>query len=111
MSLNLPYPSQTALFVSCVEFFGGIFLALGLLTRITALVLTVNMFVAYVTADHEALLSVFSDPDKFYAAAPYTFLIASAIVLLFGPGKFALDALLRWLVKAPPLPGTPAMSR
>jgi putative oxidoreductase len=110
-SLNLPYPSETALFVSCVEFFGGIFLALGLLTRITALVLTVNMFVAYITADHEALLSVFSDPDKFYAAAPYTFLIASAIVLLFGPGKFALDALLRWLVKAPPLQRTPAMSR
>jgi putative oxidoreductase len=111
MSLNLPYPSETALFVSCVEFFGGIFLALGLLTRTTALVLTVNMFVAYVTADREALLSVFSDPDKFYAAAPYTFLIASAIVLLFGPGKFVLDDLIRWLVKAPPLQGTPAMPR
>jgi putative oxidoreductase len=111
MSLNLPFPSQTALFVSCVELFGGIFLALGLLSRITALVLTVNMFVAYVTADREALLSVFSDPDKFYAAAPYTFLIASVIVLLFGPGKFALDALFRWLVKALSLQETPAMSR
>jgi putative oxidoreductase len=111
MSLNLPYPSQTALFVSCVELFGGIFLALGLLSRITALGLTVNMFVAYVTADREALLSVFSDPDKFYAAAPYTFLVASVIVLLFGPGKFALDALLGWLVKAPSLQETPAMSR
>jgi putative oxidoreductase len=111
MSLNLPYPSQTALFVSCVELFGGIFLALGLLSRITALGLTVNMFVAYVTADREALLSVFSDPDKFYAAAPYTFLIASVIVLLFGPGKFALDALFRWLDKALSLQETPAMSR
>ena len=111
MSLNLPYPSQTALFVSCVELFGGIFLALGLLSRITAFVLTVNMFVAYVTADREALLSVFSDPDKFYAAAPYTFLIASVIVLLFGPGKLALDALFCWLVKALSLQETPAMSR
>ena len=110
MSLKLPYPSQTALFVSCVEFFGGIFLALGLLSRITALVLTVNMFVAYVTADREALLSVFSDPDKFSAAAPYTFLIASVIVLLFCPGKFALGGLLRWLVKTPSLQETPAMS-
>src|SRR6516165_10601989 len=111
MSLNLPYPSQTALFVSCVELFGGIFLALGLLSRITALVLTVNMFVAYVTADREALLSVFSDPDKFHAAAPYTFLIASVIVLLFGPGKLALDALFRWLVKVPSLQETPAVTR
>jgi putative oxidoreductase len=111
MSLNLPYPGQTALFVSCLEFFGGIFLALGLLSRITALVLTVNMLMAYVTADREALLSVFSDPDKFYAAAPYTFLIASVIVLLFGPGKIAADALLRWLSKVPSLQETPATSR
>jgi putative oxidoreductase len=52
------------------------------------------MIVAYITADREALLSIFSDPDKFYAAAPYTFLIASLIILIFGPGKIALDTLL-----------------
>jgi putative oxidoreductase len=94
VSLNLPMPAQTALFISCVEFFGGIFLALGLLSRLTALVLTVNMIIAYITADREALMSIFSDPDKFYAAAPYTFLIASLIILIFGPGKIALDTLL-----------------
>jgi putative oxidoreductase len=94
VSLNLPMPAQTAVFISCVEFFGGIFLALGLLSRLTALVLTVNMIVAYITADREALMSIFSDPDKFYAAAPYTFLIASLIIVLFGPGKIALDTLL-----------------
>lgn len=103
VSLNLPFPAQTAFFISCVEFFGGFFLALGLLSRITALVLTVNMIVAYVTADREALLSIFSDPDKFYAAAPYTFLVASVIILLFGSGKFALDALVRRLVGEPSL--------
>jgi putative oxidoreductase len=100
-SLNLPFPAQTALFISCVELFGGIFLALGLLSRMTALILTVNMIVAYVTADREALFSIFSDPDKFYAAAPYTFLIASLIVLIFGPGKIALDTVLSHLVKTP----------
>jgi putative oxidoreductase len=93
-SLNLPMPAQTAVFISCVEFFGGIFLALGLLSRLTALVLTVNLIVAYITADREALMSIFSDPDKFYAAAPYTFLIASLIILMFGPGKIAVDTLL-----------------
>ena len=61
----------------------------------TALVLTVNMIMAYVTADREALSSVISDPDKFYAAAPYVFLIASLIILIFGPGKFCVDYLLR----------------
>ena len=93
-SLSLPMPAQTAVAISSLEFFGGIFLALGLLSRLTALVLTVNMIMAYVTADREALFSIFSDPDKFSAAAPYVFLIASLIILIFGPGKIALDTLL-----------------
>ena len=70
-SLDLPMPAQMAFFISCVEFFGGLLLVLGLLSRLNALVLTVNMITAYVTADREALLSFFSDPDKFSAAAPY----------------------------------------
>src|SRR5262249_29728016 len=54
-SLNLPMPAQTALAISSLEFFGGIFLAIGLLSRLTALVLTINMVMAYITADREAL--------------------------------------------------------
>jgi putative oxidoreductase len=93
-SLGLPLPAQMALAISCLEFFGGIFLALGLLSRLTNLVLTANLIMAYVLGDREALFSIFSDPDKFYAAAPYTFLIACLIILIFGPGKIALDSLL-----------------
>jgi putative oxidoreductase len=101
-SLNLPMPAQTAVAISCLEFFGGIFLAIGLLSRLTSLALTINLIVAYITADREALTSIFSDPDKFYAAAPYTFLVASVIVLLFGPGKLAVDTLLnRWFPSPP----------
>ncbi len=92
-SLNLPMPHQMAIFISCVEFFGGLFLAVGLLSRVTSIVLTINMLMAYITADREAFTSIFSDPDKFAAAAPYVFLVASVIVLVFGPGIFSLDAL------------------
>lgn len=101
-SLALPMPAQTAVAISCLEFFGGIFLAVGLLSRLTSLALTINLIVAYITADREALFSIFSDPDKFYAAAPYTFLVASVIILFFGPGKFAVDTLLnRWFPTLP----------
>jgi putative oxidoreductase len=100
-SLNLPMPAQMAVFISCVEFFGGLFLAVGLFSRMTALVLTINMVMAYVIADREALFSFFSDPDKFAAAAPYVFLIASLIVVTFGPGKFCVDHLLRRLTHLP----------
>ncbi len=55
------------------------------------------MTVAYITGDREALLSIFSDPDKFSAAAPFTYLMASLVILVFGPGKFSLDYLIgRW---------------
>ncbi len=66
-SLNLPMPGQTALFVSVVELVGGVLLILGLLSRLTGLVLTANMIVAFlsVEGDRAALFSVFTDPDKF----------------------------------------------
>src|SRR4029077_16462849 len=93
-TLGLPMPAQMAVFVACVEFFGGIFLALGLLSRITGLVLTVNMIMAYGIGAREALLSFFSDPDKFIAAAPFAFLIVSLLVLIFGAGRISMDTAL-----------------
>ncbi|MGA3040208.1 MAG: DoxX family protein [Bryobacteraceae bacterium] len=93
-SLGIPLPGLNAPFIAGLEFLGGILIMLGLGSRLVALLLTCDMLVAFVTADREALFSVFSDPDKFYAAAPYMFLIAFLIVLIFGPGRASLDALL-----------------
>lgn len=93
-SLGLPAPGPTALFISILELVGGVLLALGVGSRFIALLLTANMTVAYITGDREALLSIFSNPDKFAAAAPFTYLMASLIVLIFGSGLFSLDALI-----------------
>ena len=96
-SLNIPFPSANAHLVACVEFFGGILLALGLFSRPVALLLTSTLVVAYATDDRAAVMSLFSDPDKFYKADPYPFLFAVLVILIFGPGKFALDTLVaRW---------------
>lgn len=92
-SLGLPAPGATALLVALVELFGGIFFALGFGSRFVSLLLFVNMTVAYWTADREALRSLLSDPGKFYAADPYTFWFAALLILVFGPGFFAVDAL------------------
>jgi putative oxidoreductase len=104
-SLNIPHPVFTAHFVGGLECVGGALLFLGLGSRLIALPLTVNMLVAYITADREALLSFFSDPAKFYAADPYTFLFASLLILVFGPGKISLDAVIDYLQKRR-VPGT-----
>jgi len=93
-SLHIPFPAFNAHFVSGLEFVGGILLILGLFSRPISLLLTGSMFVAYWTADHEALTSIFSDPGKFYAADPFTFLFAAVLILVFGPGLFSLDALI-----------------
>ncbi len=93
-TLNIPFPALNAHFISGLEFVGGILLIVGLGAKLTGLLLTGNMLVAYWTADREALFSIFSDPGKFYVADPYTFLFASAMVVLFGAGLFSVDALL-----------------
>jgi putative oxidoreductase len=93
-SLGIPAPALNAYFVSGLEFVGGILLILGLGSRLIALPLTIDMIVAYILGDRAALLSFFSKPEDFYAAAPFTFLMASLIVLIFGSGRFSLDYLI-----------------
>jgi len=93
-SLGIPAPAANAWFVSLLEFVGGMLLAVGLGSRLLALLSVGDMLVAYITADREAFLGFFSHPDKFAAAAPFVFLVAWLIILIFGPGKISIDALL-----------------
>lgn len=102
-SLGLPAPGFTATFVATVELAGGLLLALGLFSRFIGLVLTIDMVMAYIMADREALFSILSDPDKFTGAAPYTILFAALLILIFGPGKLALDT---FLLKRFPYPSS-----
>jgi len=92
-SLGIPAPKLNAVMASCTELGCGTLLALGLLSRFASPVLICVMCVAYATAEKEALHAVFTDPDKFLSATPFLFLFAAVIVLVFGPGRFALDSL------------------
>jgi putative oxidoreductase len=99
-TLNLPAPGAMALLVALVEFGGGVALALGILSRATSLVLFVNMTMAYLSVpdDRVNFAHVLSNPSDFYGATPYTYWFAALLILILGPGSFALDTLLRrWL--------------
>ncbi len=91
-NLGIPFPGLNAPFIAGLELVGGAVLILGVFSRPMSLLLAADMLVAYVVADRDALLSLISDPDKFTGATPYTFLMASLIILIFGPGKFSIDA-------------------
>ncbi|MFZ5497190.1 MAG: DoxX family protein [Verrucomicrobiota bacterium] len=93
-SLDIPLPKVNAVLAGGTECLGGALLALGLFARPASVPLIGVMAVAYGTADRDALDAIFSDPDRFVTAAPFLFLLASLIVLVFGPGKLSLDALL-----------------
>ncbi len=92
--LGIPAPALNAYFVSGLECFGGLLLIFGLGTRILSFMLAIDMIVAYLTADRDALKQIFSDPDKFMAAAPFVFLFAMLVLFFFGPGLFSIDTLI-----------------
>ena len=95
-SVQLPFPELNAWMVGGVELLGGLFLLAGLLSRPVALVLSINMLVAYlsVEGDRAALLGVFSDAQPFIDADPFFYLLTSLLVLAFGPGVLSLDSLI-----------------
>ena len=90
--LGIPFPHENAYLVGCTETFGGLFMALGLLSRLTALPLIFNFIVAYATTEKDALVALTKlNPDPFAAAAPFLFLLMAVLVLAFGPGAYSLD--------------------
>ncbi|HEV2324934.1 MAG TPA: DoxX family protein [Terracidiphilus sp.] len=99
-TLHLPVPYATAMLVSMVELIGGIFLALGLASRLTSLVLFVNMTVAYLAVpdDRVNFSHILSNPSDFYNATPFTYWFAALIILIFGAGFFAVDTVIASIV-------------
>ena len=98
-SLSLPAPHMTALCVALVELIGGILFALGIASRLTSFVLFVNMTMAYLSVpdDRVNFSHIFSNPSDFYNATPYTYWFAALLILILGPGLFAVDTLVsRW---------------
>ena len=95
--LGIPAPELNAWFVGGLECFGGLLLLIGLCSRPIALMMTVNMIVAYLSVeeDRAKVLAIFTDPQPFLSADPFFFLLMSALVLAFGPGRLSVDAYLQ----------------
>jgi len=96
--LGIPFPVENAWLVGFTETFGGLFLILGLLSRLTTIPLIINFIVAYITTEQEGLKDLLGfDTDKFCADTAFPYLATAVVVLIFGPCAFSLDYLIaRW---------------
>jgi putative oxidoreductase len=93
--LHIPMPKFNALLAGSTECFGGLLLTLGLASRLISIPVAFTMVIAYLTADMEAVRSLFTNHyEKFAEAAPFVFLLTALIVLTCGPGAISLDALI-----------------
>lgn len=92
-SWGIPFPEITTPFVSGVEFFGGLFLLLGLFTRIAGVPLVIVMIVAIVSAKWDQV-------DSFETLAGFEEMSYMALfgwLAVAGPGPISLDYLLQKL--------------
>ena len=86
-SIGLEPGYLLALIAGSAEFFGGLFLILGLLVRPTALVLALTMLVAIFTVHIENGLFMSNNGYEFALA-----LLAISVSLVFrGAGSFSMD--------------------
>jgi putative oxidoreductase len=95
--LGIPFPHANAVFVSLLEFIGGLCLVLGLGTRIFAALLCCTLTVAVLTADRQTFIDKFPW-DLTTDVASFTFLLFLIWLVVFGPGPVSLDRFLsKWL--------------
>ena len=99
VSWGIPFPQVLTPFVSGVEFFGGIFLLLGFMTRISAGALGVTMIVAIKSArwmEVDSLETLLGFDETEYLALFFWLAVA-------GPGRWSVDAALKRFFSGVPL--------
>lgn len=99
---HIPAPHVLAPFVSGIEFFGGIFLLIGFLTRISAGALGITMIVAIASAKWDQVDSVLTligfDESEYLALFLW--------LAIAGAGSVSVDRWLRRFASVPPKPGS-----
>jgi putative oxidoreductase len=105
--LGMPFPHLTANFVGYLEIVGGLLLLSGLMTRLIAIPFIIEMIVAILSTKISLYLGTSPlplppSPPQFGMWAvlheirsEYAQLLTTAFLLVNGPGRWSLDALLQ----------------
>jgi putative oxidoreductase len=96
-SLGLPAPTALAWIVSILELAGGLLIAVGLLSRVTASLLALEMLLTGVYVKLiKAGAGIIAPGDQpgVGAEIDFMFLVAFLVVAVLGPGAYSVDAAL-----------------
>lgn len=110
--LDIPLPELNVVMAGLSELLGGLFLALGLASRVATLPVIGTMVVAYLTAHREQWDALFTNTPVFFKAPPFAYLFTAVMVLVCGPGRFSADYVIGlftgWSKSAPVTPTVPS---
>ena len=110
--IGIPFPHETAVFVASLEICGGLLLISGLGTRLIAIPFVIEMIVAILSTKISLYLG--TSPLPLPPAPPkigiwavlheiradYAQMVTSVFLLINGPGKWSLDAVLQRSLKS-----------
>ena len=110
--LGIPFPELNAAFVSRLEYYGGMLLLVGALTRIVAALLSSTMVVALLTADRQTFVDAFTRTGEVGLSdlPAFVLLVFLSWLVIKGPGGLSVDAGIKRGIEGsePPAPSTSA---
>lgn len=109
--LGIPMPELNAAFVSRLEYWGGLALVVGLLTRLAALGLCSTMVVALLTADKANFLTALAGSGEvgLTDVVPVVYGLFLSWLIVKGPGALSVDAVLARIFKIGAVGAPPAV--
>lgn len=92
---GIPLPMVNVILAGTTETICGFFLLIGIASRLVTIPLIVTMIVAYMTAHTEQFYAFWTNTPLFFKAPPFPYLATCLVVLLFGPGRWSVDAAIK----------------
>ena len=84
-------PAELTLLIGLLEVVGGFFLILGLLTRITGLLFTIEMISAFIIVNISNVVILPEGYELGLLSIPILFMAISISLMLTGPGRSSVE--------------------